>query len=122
MTEEKMRKQLNKFSKSQIIDTIIKTYPFGSFTEKLITNLEYLHTDELNKKHSNAIKKEQKETHKYLQWKNEMISKYGSDGKVRLIDIPNDELLRGADLESKMKATREKECKLSEKVDDILRI
>lgn len=120
MTEEKMRKQLNKFSKSQIIDTIIKTYPYRDFVETLIEKLEYLHTDELIKKHSDAINQASITTHEYIQWQNDMIEKYGSNRKVRLFDIPKNELLRGADLESKSKAAREKERKLSEMVDDIL--
>lgn len=122
MTVEQMRKKLDKFSKYQIIDTIIKKYPFKRFAEELIEDLEYLNKNELFKKHLDAIDDEQKATHEYIKWQAEMIGKYGSDGQVRLADIPNDELLRGADLGSKMKAAREKERKLNEKVDDILRI
>lgn len=121
MTIEQMRNKLDKFSKSQIIDVIIKKHPYQCNVERLIEDLEYLHDNELIKKHSDSIDEERKATHEYIKWQDEMIAKYGSNRKVRLVDIPNDELLRGADLESKMKAARKKERKLNEKVHDILR-
>lgn len=119
MTEAEMIKRLNGFTKAQIINAIVKTYPYRGIPERLISNLEYLEKDELLQKHSDAIDAESKATKEYMQWRGDMIQKYGTDGKVRLIDIPNDELMKGADLESKMKVAREKENRLSEKVDSV---
>lgn len=119
MTEAEMIRKLNGFTKAQIINAIVKTYPYRGIAERLISNLEYLEKDELLQKHSDAIDAESKATKEYMQWRGDMIRKYGTDGKVRLIDIPNDELMKGADLESKMKVAREKEHRLSEKVDSV---
>lgn len=120
MTEAEMKKRLKEFSKAQIINAIIKTYPYRNIVERLISNLEYLEKDEIIKKHSDAIDEESMATHQYLKWRDEMIQKYGTGGKVRLIDIPDNELVKGADLESKMKVAREKERRLNEKVNDII--
>lgn len=120
MTEVEMTKKLNKFSKAQIINAIVKTYSYRGIVERLISNLEYLEKDQILKKHSEAIKEESEITKQYFKWRGDMIEKYGENGKVRLIDIPNDELTKGADLESRMKAAREKERRLDEKVNSIL--
>lgn len=119
MTEAEMIRNLNSFTKTQIINAIVKTYPYKGMVERLISNLEYLERDEVLQKHKDAIEEESRATQEYIQWKRDMIQKYGTDGKVRLIDIPNDELRKDADLESKMKASREKERRLSEKVDSL---
>lgn len=89
MTESEMRKRLNQFTKDQIINAVVKTYPYRNIVERLISNLEYLEKDQLIKKHSDAIDEENKATQEYIKWRNEMIEKYGIDGKVRLIDIPD---------------------------------
>lgn len=100
MTEAEMIKNLNSFTKTQIINAIVKTYPYKGMVERLISNLEYLERDEVLQKHKDAIEEESRATQEYIQWKRDMIQKYGTDGKVRLIDISNDELRKGADLES----------------------
>ncbi|BDZ79141.1 hypothetical protein [Claveliimonas bilis] len=119
MTEAEMIRNLNSFTKAQIINAIVKTYPYKSMVERLISNLEYLERDEVLQKHNDAIEEESKATKEYIKWRGDMIQKYGTDGKVRLIDIPSYELDRGADLESRMKASREKERRISEKVDSL---
>lgn len=122
MTEAEMTRRLNSFTKAQIINAIVKTYPYRGIAERLISNLEYLEKDEVLQKHRDAIEEESRSTQEYIKWRGDMIQKYGTDGKVRLIDIPNDELIKGADLESRMKASREKERRLSEKVDSLFEL
>ena len=84
MTEAEMIRNLNSFTKAQIINAIVKTYPYKSMVERLISNLEYLERDEVLQKHNDAIEEESKATKEYIKWRGDMIQKYGTDGKVRL--------------------------------------
>lgn len=119
MTETEIRKKLSKFSKAQIIEGIIKTYPYRNIAMRIISNLEYMQKAEMINNHKDAIDQESIATKKYIEWRGDMIQKYGTDGEVRLIDIPQEELENGAELERRMRAAREKERRLSDKIDNI---
>lgn len=119
MTESEIRKKLSKFSKAQIIEGIIKIYPYRNIAERLISNLEYMETDRMINRHKDYIDQESIATKKYIEWRGDMIQKYGTDGEVRLADIPQEELIKGAELECRMRAAREKERRLSDKIDNI---
>lgn len=120
MIETEIRKKLSKFSKAQIIDGIVKTYEYRNSAEHLISNIEYMETDRMLNSHKDAINQESVATKEYIKWRGDMIQKYGTDGHVRLIDIPADEIKKGAELEKRMINAREKERKLSRKIDNIL--
>lgn len=119
MTESEIRKKLSKFSKAQIIEGIVKTYPYRNIAERLISNLEYMETDRMINSHKDAIDQESIATKKYIEWRGDMIQKYGTDGEVRLIDIPPEELEKGAELERRMKAAREKERRIFRDMENI---
>lgn len=119
MTEAEMVKRLNSFSKAQIINAIVKTYWYKGSVERLISNLEYIEKDEILKKHKEVIKEESEITKQYIKWRGDMIEKYGTEGTLKWIDIPHDELMKGANLESRMKAIREKESRISGKINSL---
>lgn len=119
MTETEIRKKLSKFSKEQIIEGIIKTYLYRNIAERLISNLEYMEKAQILNRHKDAIDQESIATKLYIKWRGDMIEKYGTDGKVMLKDIPPQELKIGAELERSMRAAREKERRLSDKIDNI---
>lgn len=120
MTESELRNELNKFTKSQIIDAIVRTFPYRGVSERLIANLEHSYTEELISKHSYAIEEESEATKEYIKWRGDMIDKYGDNGEVRLCDMPMKEIMKGTELQNKMESARAKERKLNKMVDNVL--
>lgn len=120
MTESELRNDLNKFTKSQIINAIVRTFPYRGISERLIANLEHSYTEELISKHSYAIEEESEATKEYIKWRGDMVDKYGDNGQVWVCDIPMGELMKGVELENRMESAREKERKLNKMVDNVL--
>ncbi len=107
MDKNRIKKELNKFSKEDIIDCLVedslftfneyqmKTFIYKLQSRKRLNDLdrEQAEFDKVSKESSEAMKL-------YSDWKTKVIEKYGKDGEVKLVDIPLEEIQIGAKFEA----------------------
>lgn len=108
--------EIEKYSKAEII-AAIKALPFvgEEILSKLETNKERKIFDEASK----ARKKELDCWEKLTKWRKEVIEKYGDGNAVKLVDLPQEEIEKGAALEREFKESVD-ECRRAEKREDRL--
>lgn len=107
MDKNKIKKELSKFSKEDIIDCLIKDslftfndYRLNDFIRKLKSR-KFLNDLDRQQAEFERVSEESSVAMKlYFDWKKKVVEKYGKDGQVKLGDLPPDELQLGAKLEA----------------------
>lgn len=105
MDKNKIKKELSKFSKEDIIDCVIEEFYFydnhrlNNFVSKLKYRQKLRELEKQDREFSRVSQEQHEAMNLYFDWKKRVIDKYGKDGRVRLIDIPSEELKIGAQLE-----------------------
>lgn len=122
MSNKDLAKRLRKFSKEQIIEAITECYQAEFLFNSIISSLEYKAEKELLDAHAAAIDAEREAAKACMDWRSEMCDKYGHGGECKLVDIPQDEIAKGAKLEREWIAAQEKEKALDKKVSKALGI
>ncbi len=107
MDKNKIKKELSKFSKEDIIDCLIEDslftfndYRLNDFIRKLKSR-KFLNDLDRQQAEFERVSEESSVAMKlYFDWKKKVVEKYGKDGQVKLGDLPPDELQLGARLEA----------------------
>ena len=107
MDKNKIKKELSKFSKEDIIDCLIEDslftfndYRLNDFIRKLKSR-KFLNDLDRQQAEFERVSEESSVAMKlYFDWKKKVGEKYGKDGQVKLGDLPPDELQLGARLEA----------------------
>lgn len=107
MDKNKIKKELSKFSKEDIIDCLIEDslftfndYRLNDFIRKLKSR-KFLNDLDRQQVEFERVSEESSVAMKlYFDWKKKVVEKYGKDGQVKLGDLPPDELQLGARLEA----------------------
>lgn len=107
MDKNKIKKELSKFSKEDIIDCLIEDslftfndYRLNDFIRKLKSR-KFLNDLDRQQAEFERVSEESSVAMKlYFDWKKKVVEKYGKDGQVKLGDLPPDELQLGAKLEA----------------------
>ena len=107
MDKNKIKKELSKFSKEDIIDCLIEDslftfndYRLNDFIRKLKSR-KFLNDLDRQQAEFERVSEESSVAMKlYFDWKKKVVEKYGKDGQVKLRDLPPDELQLGARLEA----------------------
>ena len=107
MDKNKIKKELSKFSKEDIIDCLIEDslftfndYRLNDFIRKLKSR-KFLNDLDRQQAEFERVSAESSVAMKlYFDWKKKVVEKYGKDGQVKLGDLPPDELQLGARLEA----------------------
>lgn len=107
MDKNKIKKELSKFSKEDIIDCLIEDslftfndYRLNDFVRKLKSR-KFLNDLDRQQSEFERVSEESSVAMKlYFDWKKKVVEKYGKDGQVKLGDLPPDELQLGARLEA----------------------
>ena len=107
MDKNKIKKELSKFSKEDIIDCLIEDslftfndYRLNDFIRKLKSR-KFLNDLDRQQAEFERVSDESSVAMKlYFDWKKKVVEKYGKDGQVKLGDLPPDELQLGARLEA----------------------
>ena len=107
MDKNKIKKELSKFSKEDIIDCLIEDslftfndYRLNDFIRKLKSR-KFLNDLDRQQAEFERVSEESSVAMKlYFDWKKKVVEKYGKDGQVKLGDLPRDELQLGARLEA----------------------
>lgn len=113
-------KKLSSYTKQEIIQAIESLWQGDVFVHDLLDFLEDKKTDTLLKQHTDAIDNLSAARKAYIDWKHDIIKKYGDGLSVKCRDIPDAELERGVTLEKAIKDATERERKLNNKVKRIL--
>lgn len=106
-------KNLKTYKKEEILEALEHTARCKVYNVDLITGdmLRYLKNkkiEESNAAFDKAIKAEEEATEAYIKWHTEMAEKYGDGESFKVINIPMDEIERGAELEKRMKKSIKK--------------
>ena len=107
MDKNKIKKELSKFSKEDIIDCLIEDslftfndYRLNDFIRKLKSR-KFLNDLDRQQAEFERVSEESSVAMKlYFDLKKKVVEKYGKDGQVKLGDLPPDELQLGARLEA----------------------
>lgn len=107
MDKNKIKKELSKFSKEDIIDCLIEDslftfndYRLNDFIRKLKSR-KFLNDLDRQQAEFERVSEESSVAMKlYFDWKKKVVEKYGKDGQVKLGDLPPDELQLKARLEA----------------------
>lgn len=105
---EEYAKRLRKFTKEQIIGALTAPRYMLHYLDIVLIDLESKEQAAILEEEMAASEAEHKATMDVLNWRNEMCKKYGSNGKVKLTDIPLEEVKKGATLEDKMGKARKR--------------
>lgn len=119
-TQKEIEQKLSKYTKQEIISALSRCFPVWMHIDSMIRSIEYYRKEDVLERHRKAIDEENEATKDYINWKHEVVEKYGSDGEVKLMDLPMEELERGAEIENRLAKARETERRLSKEVDRIL--
>ena len=97
MDKNKIKKELSKFSKEDIIDCLIEDslftfndYRLNDFIRKLKSR-KFLNDLDRQQAEFERVSEESSVAMKlYFDWKKKVVEKYGKDGQVKLGDLPPD--------------------------------
>ena len=104
-------KKLDGYTKAEVITALVRNF-HGSDIDRLICYLESERLKDIIAKQEKADADETAAMQAYLGWRRELIKKYGDGEQVRLIDLPRDEIIRGAALEKAWTEARKKSVRL----------
>lgn len=114
--------ELERFSKKEIIDALSWKFDWleANRMDYTISDVVLYIQQQRQKKMIN----EQMELHEqgnvaltnFINWKNEMFDKYGKDNKLNLLDIPHNDIEKGAKLEEAWQSIYRQEQQLEQKI------
>lgn len=114
--------KLSKYSKKDIIEALGNQYDSDFIVSRMVMEIENKETQKAIGEHEKALSAESEAIEAYYSWLDEMCDKYGYNGKVTLLSLPEHELARGAKLETALKKATETERKLDKKVNRVLKL
>lgn len=115
--------ELSKYSKEEIINALDEFYDgLENARHKIARICEIQRMNYLFEESKKSIDKSEVASNKYSEWLKNMVKQYGSDGKVKLCDIPNDELQIGAQLGENYKTIEAEYSSIQKKIDLSLKI
>ena len=120
-------KNLKAYKKEEILEALehadrYKLYHVELITADMVSYLENKKRNEVFAAHDKAIWQKTEAIKAFQKWKSEMCEKYGDGESCKLVDIPPDEIERGAALERRMKEAIKKERALDTKINRLLEI
>lgn len=114
--------ELNKYSKTEIIEALSRIVLPFSVVESLLAKLEHIKCIKAIEEHAKASKAETAACSAYIEWQREMIAKYGDGNTVKFNQIPLLDLRHGSALNNAWDDARRKERLLRAKVDRLLNL
>lgn len=112
----KKLKELEKYTKAEIIEAIGRNFNAGYIVDDLLNDLKNRKTQQLLDDEREADRLGTEKLKALLAWRNEMCQKYGNGSNVRLSDIPPEEIQRGAKFEREYEAAVEAVDKLEKRI------
>lgn len=95
-------KDLEKYNKEEILTAL--ELSFGTDSIKLLeAHLKNIRVKELTKQQELIERQTNDALNKYIDWQMEVVTKYGSNGVAKLIDLPTEQIKRGCELEKEHK-------------------
>lgn len=124
MSREKpeLLKKLSKYSKEDIIEALGKQYQADFIISGIINDLEQKDSQKTLDDHSKALDALISAREAFLKWRKEMCVRYGDGKTVKLSNIPQEEIKKGAVLERALQEATETEQRLDKKVNRMLKI
>lgn len=92
-------KQLEKYTKAEIIEAIGRNFSAGYIVEDLLNDLELQHMKKLLDDEREADRIHTEKMNAVLAWRNEMCKKYGNGEHVNMSALPLEEIKRGMKIE-----------------------
>ncbi len=122
LSNKKLKAELSKHSKQDIIDAICHEWS----ADHLISNLlRFIFERESNRalvEERKAFAEENEAGEAYVAWNKEVVTKYGDGKTVKIINIPQEEYERGIQLAKDWEEKRKKASKAAERVSKVLRV
>ena len=103
----KRLKELEKYTKAEIIEAIGNHYRAADIVNELLRDLQNTKMQKVFRIQRMAERISMEKFEALLAWRHEMCEKYGDGKTVRLLDVPPEEIERGAKLEKEYAAARE---------------
>lgn len=107
MCTDDVKKKLRKCPKEDIIDCLVRHWEAEHIIQDILYTCEKKAIDKLYKGDRKAWDTYCEALKRYLKWKQEMCNRYGDGKAVKLTDIPQKEIERGARLEREVIKARE---------------
>lgn len=99
MDTDDIKKKLRKCPKEVIIDCLVRHWEAKHIIQEIIYNSDEKAKDKLHEEDKKAWETYNEALKRYLKWKQEMCNRYGDGKTVKLADVPQKEIERGAKLE-----------------------
>lgn len=114
--------KLSKYSKKDIIEALGNQCGSNFIVANMVSELENKEAHKAIDEHEKAFRAESEAIEAYCAWMDEMCVKYGDGKKVNILALPQEEISRGAKLETALKKATETERKLDKKVNRVLKL
>lgn len=114
--------KLKVYSKDAIIEALGHCYQSDYIVSEIIGELEERKVQNALKEHEKAIDTLNTARKAYMNWRSDMCVKYGDEKTVKIVNIPSEEITKGARLEKALNTATESERKISKEVDKILKV
>lgn len=115
-------KKLSKYSKEDIIEALRQQCQADFVIRVILNELEYIASKRMLDDYDKAIEVHKDAFGAYIEWKNQMCIAYGDGKRVKLTNIPLEEITKGAALERALKSAAEAEQKLDKKISKMLNV
>lgn len=99
MINDDVKRKLRKCPKEVIIDCLVRHWEAEHIIQEIIYKCDEKAKDKLYEEDQKAWETYNKALKRYYEWKQEMCSRYGDGKTVKLADIPQKEIERGARIE-----------------------
>ena len=106
LTDKTLRKELEKYSKADIISALCATFNADYVVRNMLRILSWKTFDRAQKAEEKAFNEKMDAIDQYVKWVKEIAEKYGDGRKVDLNTLPDAELKKGNALIDRVTKTR----------------
>lgn len=122
LNNKKLKAELSKHSKQDIIDAICSEFNADYLVSNLIRFIFQTESNRALAEEKKAFDEEKKAMEAYVAWNGEVVRKYGDGKEAKIVDIPQKEYERGIRLAKDWETKKKKAEKMTEKVGRILKL
>lgn len=116
LRDKSLKKKLSKYSKADIIDAVCNEFMADHIVHGMLLFLEGRTMQRLMDEEDKAFKAQNAAGDAYISWQADMIKRFGDGQSVKISDIPDSELQKGAKLGNAWKEAEKKADKAIKKL------
>lgn len=113
---------LKAYTKDEIIEAMANHFNADKLSKDILYICKQKRGCKIFAEHDKALKAEISARNKYCEWLKEICVKYGDGEKVKISELPMEEITYGVKLENALKTAEKKQERLDKKINEILGI